>query len=201
MKNRLPRVTIVRHGETQWSRTGLHTGRTDIPLLEEGERNASAVAPRLAGKSFGLVLASPLQRAWRTCELAGFGQLAKKEVNLMEWDYGDYEGLTTSHIREQRPGWYLFRDGCPNGESAVDVGKRVDQVIDRVRAVDDDALLFAHGHLLRVLAARWLGMPPDRACSFVLATAAVSVLGYEHRLQDPALLMWNDQRHLSRDVV
>lgn len=201
MKTQLPRVTLVRHGETEWSRAGLHTGRTDIPLLEEGERNASAVATRLAGKIFERVLVSPLQRARRTCELAGFGQQAEKDANLMEWDYGDYEGMTTPQIREQRPGWYLFRDGCPNGETAAEVGRRADQVIARVRAVGGDVLLFAHGHVLRVLAARWLDLPPDRACNFVLATAAVSVLGYEHGLQEPALLLWNDQRHLAPNVI
>ena len=201
MKTQLPRVTLVRHGETEWSRAGLHTGRTDIPLLEEGERNASAVATRLAGKIFVRVLVSPLQRARRTCELAGFGQQAEKDANLMEWDYGDYEGMTTPQIREQRPGWYLFRDGCPNGETAAEVGRRADQVIARVRAVGGDVLLFAHGHVLRVLAARWLDLPPDRACNFVLATAAVSVLGYEHGLQEPALLLWNDQRLLAPNVI
>jgi probable phosphoglycerate mutase len=185
-------VTLVRHGETAWSASGQHTGRTDIPLTEEGERKARRLHDRLAGLTFDRVFTSPLQRAARTCELAGFGATAKSDPDLVEWDYGDYEGRKSSEILVDRPGWLLFRDGCPNGEQAADVGARADRVIARLRAVDDRAIVFSSGHILRVLAARWLGLPPSEGRLLVLDTASISVLGYEHHNKDePVITQWN----------
>jgi probable phosphoglycerate mutase len=188
----LPSVTLVRHGETAWSASGQHTGRTDIPLTEEGERKARALRDRLKGGAFDRVFTSPLQRAARTCELAGFGPAAVKDDDLLEWNYGDYEGRKTRDIQAARPGWMLFRDGCPNGENAADVGARADRVIARLRAVDDQAIVFSSGHILRVLAARWLGLPPTEGRLFKLATASVSILGYEHDKGEPAVALWNE---------
>jgi broad specificity phosphatase PhoE len=186
-------VTLVRHGETAWSASGRHTGRTDIPLTEEGERKARRLHDRLAGQTFDRVFTSPLQRAARTCALAGFGDVAKVDPDLVEWDYGDYEGRRTSEILAERPGWLLFRDGCPNGEQAADVGARADRVIASLRAVDDRAILFSSGHVLRVLAARWLGLAPSEGRLFKLDTASVSVLAYEHDSRDePTLALWNE---------
>ena len=196
MQTQLPRVFIVRHGATEWSESGRHTGRTDVPLLPQGEQEAAAVAPRLAEITFALVLTSPLARAKRTCELAGFGSRADPDRDLAEWDYGAYEGLTTPQIRQQRPGWYLFRDGCPDGELPEQVGARADRVIARVRAVEGDGLIFSHGHFSRVFAARWLGLPANHARYLALSTASLSILGYEHGRDEPALLLWNDQSHL-----
>jgi probable phosphoglycerate mutase len=190
-------VYLVRHGATEWSVSGQHTGRTDIPLTPQGEDNARRLGARLRGLSFALVLTSPLQRARRTCELAGFGGVAKDDPDLLEWNYGAYEGLRSADIRRERPGWYLFRDGCPGGESAADVGARADRVVARARGMAGDVLLVAHGHILRVVAARWLGLPPEDARYFLLGTAALSVLGYEH--DDPAqpvLRLWNDTHQL-----
>jgi broad specificity phosphatase PhoE len=190
----MPTVTLVRHGETAWSAAGKHTGRTDIPLSEEGERKARALHGRLAGKPFDRVFTSPLQRAAKTCALAGFGDRAVVDPDLLEWNYGDYEGRTTQEILASRRGWLIFRDGCPNGEQAADVGKRVDRVVARLRAVDDDrAIVFSSAHVLRVLTARWLGLPPSEGRLFVLSTASVSVLGYEHDSKDePAVTLWNE---------
>ena len=168
----LPCVTLVRHGETAWSASGKHTGRTDIPLTEEGERKARALRERLKGVTFDRVFTSPLQRAARTCALAGFGEVAKVDPDLLEWDYGDYEGRKTSEILAERPGWLLFRDGCPNGEQPADVGARADRVIARLRAADDRAIVFSSGHILRVLAARWLGLAPSEGRLFMLAPRA-----------------------------
>lgn len=182
-------MALVRHGETEWSRDGRHTGRTDIPLTEKGRREAGQLGAELAGWRFALVLTSPLSRAVETCRLAGFGDQAQSRPDLMEWDYGGYEGLTSVQIAATRPGWSLWRDGAPDGESATDVGIRVDRVIAEIRAVDGDALLFAHGHVLRVLTARWLGQPPDAGRLYALETAALSVLGYEH--SDPAIWRWD----------
>ena len=176
----LPCVTLVRHGETAWSASGQHTGRTDIPLTEEGERKARALGERLKGVTFDRVFTSPLQRAARTCALAGFGAAAKVDPDLLEWDYGDYEGRKSSEILADRPGWLLFRDGCPNGESPADVGERADRVVARLRAVDDRAIVFSSGHILRVLASRWLGLEPSGGRLFKLDTASISILGYEH---------------------
>jgi len=182
----------VRHGETEWSLSGRHTGRTDLPLTDAGERHARSLAGRLAGSRYARVLTSPLQRAARTCELAGFGAVAVVDADLVEWNYGDYEGLRTAEIHASRPGWNLFRDGCPGGESPADVGARADRVIARLREESGDVLLFSSGHFLRTLAARWLDLPPAAGRYFVLGTAAVSVLGYEHDASEPALRLWNE---------
>lgn len=199
----LPTLTLVRHGETEWSRTHRHTGRTDLPLEPAGEQEARATAKPLARLQPALVLSSPLRRARETAELAGFGAPAgtdlELDADLMEWDYGDYEGRATASIQTERPGWMLFRDGCPNGENAAQVGARADRIIARVRAAEADVLLFSHGHFCRVLAARWLGLPADHGRYLMLSTAAISVLGYEHGLDEPTILRWNDQHHLQTD--
>lgn len=187
----LPSVTLVRHGETEWSASGRHTGRTDIPLTREGERKARGLSERLDGMKFDRVFTSPLQRASRTCALAGFAA-AKTDPDLLEWNYGDYEGRTTREILERRPGWLLFRDGCPNGEQPADVAMRADRVIACLRATDDRAILFSSGHILRVLAARWLGLAPSEGRLFMLGTASVSVLAYEHDEDEPAIALWNE---------
>ena len=173
-------LLLARHGETEWSLNGRHTGRTDLPLTENGRRLALRLAPRLEGHRFALVLTSPLRRAIETCELAGLGAQAQVRDYLREWDYGDYEGITTAEIQRQRPGWSLWRDGCPNGEVAAQVGARADRVIAEVRAADADSIAFGHGHLLRVLAARWLGLAPESGAMFALGTGTLSTLGYEH---------------------
>ncbi len=196
MKELLPEVYMVRHGETAWSLSGQHTGLTDIPLTEMGEDNALRVRERLDGKTFTTVLTSPLLRARRTCALAGFGDVAKVTPHLVEWDYGDYEGRKTADIRVDRPGWYLFRDGCPGGESLAAVAARADSLIAQLRAEGGRILLFSHGHFSRILAARWMGFDAENAMHFVLSTASLSILGYEHNLDDPALLLWNDNHHL-----
>jgi broad specificity phosphatase PhoE len=172
-------LVMVRHGETAWSLSGRHTGRTDIPLTERGAAQAAALAERLAGRAFALVLTSPRARARQTCELAGFGDVAEVLDDLAEWDYGDYEGLTTAEIRAERPGWTLWDDGAPDGETAALVAARVDRVLARVRAAEGDVLVFSHGHLLRVLAARWLGLEAAAGRYFVLDPASFSVLGWE----------------------
>jgi broad specificity phosphatase PhoE len=187
-----PSVTLVRHGETEWSASGKHTGRTDIPLTEEGERKARALRDRFKGVAFDRVFTSPLQRAARTCALAGFGEAAKADPDLLEWNYGDYEGRKTGEILSERPGWLLFHDGCPNGEQPADVGARADRVIARLRAADDRAIVFSSGHILRVLAARWLGLAPSEGRLFTLGTASISMLGYEHGKDEPAILLWNE---------
>ena len=185
-------VWLVRHGTTEWSVNGRHTGRTDIPLTSAGEAAAAALRPVLAGHAFALVLSSPLRRARHTAELAGFHP--QVDDDLQEWDYGAYEGRTTADIRVDRPGWTIWDDGAPAGESAQDVATRADRVIARVRAVEGDCLLFAHGHLLRILGARWIDAPPTAGQHLLLSTAAVSVLGYER--ETPALARWNDTSHL-----
>lgn len=192
MAHSLPKVYLVRHGETAWTISGQHTGSTDIPLTPRGEQDAKALGERLRDLSFAVVLSSPRLRAKRTGELAGFGSAIQFENDLVEWDYGDYEGLTTPQIKEKRPDWSLFRDGCPNGENAADVGARADRVIAKLRASGQDALLFAHGHIFRVFAARWLNLPPERAGSLLLAPTSVSILSYEKTLDEPALQLWND---------
>jgi broad specificity phosphatase PhoE len=191
----LPEVYLARHGETAWTLTGQHTGRTDIPLTARGEHNALSLCQRLQGAMFTRVLVSPLARARRTCELAGFGGQAEVDPDLQEWDYGQYEGRRTADIRQERPGWDLFRDGCPGGESVEVVGARADRVIARLRGVEGNVLVFSHGHFLRVLAARWLGLPAGAARHFVLSPAALSILGYEHTRDEPAMRLWNDDRH------
>jgi probable phosphoglycerate mutase len=197
MSDALPAVYLARHGETAWTLTGQHTGLTDLPLTERGEANARALGQRLQGIVFTLVLTSPLQRARRTCDLAGFGATAVEDRDLVEWDYGDYEGRRTAEIIAERPGWQLFRDGCPGGESAADAGVRADRVIARARAAGGNVLLFASGHILRVLGARWLGLPPAGGRYFLLGTASLSTLGYEHDMSEPVLRSWNETRHLA----
>ena len=182
-------VVLVRHGETEWSRSGKHTGRTDIPLAERGRQDARAVGDALRNRTFALVLTSPLTRAAETCRLAGFGEVAVQRDELREWDYGAYEGRTTAEIRKERPAWTLWRDGVPEGESIEEVAARVDRVIPELRSIDGDALLFAHGHVLRMLAARWLGLDPSGGRLFALDPATLSALGYER--ETPVVRLWN----------
>jgi broad specificity phosphatase PhoE len=198
MAEALPVVYLARHGETAWSLSGQHTGRTDLPLTERGEANARALGARLSGLSFAKVFTSPLQRAIRTCLLAGFGEKAEADPDLVEWDYGQYEGRRTVEILEERPDWYLFRDGCPGGETPDQVGVRADRIIDRIRAVRGDVLVFSSAHILRVLAARWLGLEAAGGRYFVLSTATFSLLGYEHNLGEPVIRLWNDSHHLDK---
>ena len=182
-------IVIVRHGETEWSLSGQHTSRTDLSLLPAGEARAREVGAELAGREFALVLCSPLLRARQTCELAGFGDAAELTDDLREWDYGEYEGLTTPQIREQDPGWNLWRDGCPGGEQPPQVGARADRALQRLRDAGGDGLAFAHGHILRVLTARWLAMEPAAGARFRLAAGGISVLGYERETE--VLERWN----------
>jgi broad specificity phosphatase PhoE len=196
MSERLPVIYLARHGETAWSLSGQHTGLTDLPLTERGEQNARALGGRLNGLSFVKVFTSPLQRARRTCELAGFGAVAEVDRDLLEWDYGQYEGRRTAEIHAERPDWQLFRDGCPGGESPDQVGARADRVVGRVRAVEGGVLLFSSGHFLRVLAARWLGLEPAAGRFFMLSTASLSALGYEHNRCQPVVRLWDDTRHV-----
>ncbi|HEY1796322.1 MAG TPA: histidine phosphatase family protein [Stellaceae bacterium] len=191
-----PIVALARHGETEWSLSGQHTGLTDLPLTANGEAQARCLGERLRGMKFDLMLTSPLQRAARTCELAGFGADAQTDPDLVEWNYGDYEGIRTPEILRTRPGWQLFRDGCPGGESPAEAGTRADRVITRLRAAAGDAIVFSSGHFSRVLAARWLGLAPGAGTYFILGTASLSLLGYEHDLTEPAIRLWNDTRHL-----
>jgi probable phosphoglycerate mutase len=196
MKEILPVVYLARHGETAWSLSGQHTGLTDLPLTERGERNARSLGERLKGLRFAEVLSSPLQRAARTCELAGFGAEAVVDRDLLEWDYGQYEGRRSVEILKDRPDWELFRDGCPGGESPDQVGARADRVVSRLRAIEGDVLLFSSGHFLRVLAARWLGLQPGGGRYFLLSTASLSALGYEHNRSQPVIRLWDDTRHM-----
>ena len=196
MSEALPVIYLARHGETAWSLSGQHTGLTDLPLTERGERNASRLGQRLRGSTFARVFTSPLQRAARTCELAGFGTMAEVDVDLLEWNYGDYEGRRTVEIHAERPDWQLFRDGCPGGESPDQVGARADRVVSGVRAVQGDVLLFSSGHFLRVFAARWLGLEPAGGRYFLLSTASLSALGYEHNLSEPVIRLWNETHHV-----
>ena len=195
MSQPLPVVYLARHGETAWNVSGQHTGLSDIPLTERGERNARRLGERLRGLTFARVFTSPLQRARRTCELAGFGPVAAVDPDLAEWDYGDYEGRTSADIRKERPDWQLFRDGCPGGESVAAVSARADRVVARLRAVGGDVLVFSSGHFLRVLGARWCGLEASAGRYLYLGTAALSVLGYEHDASEPVLRLWNDVRH------
>jgi broad specificity phosphatase PhoE len=180
-------IVLARHGETEWSRDGRHTGRTDIPLTDTGRREAELVGGALKQWSFSQVLSSPLERALETCRLAGLGDAARTTEDLLEWDYGEYEGITTAQIRESRPDWYLWRHGCPGGEQAADVGRRVDRVI--ASLADGDVALFAHGHVLRVLAARWIGLAPEFGAVLALGTGTLSVLGYERETR--VVKRWN----------
>jgi broad specificity phosphatase PhoE len=195
MSESLPRVYLARHGETPWTISRQHTGRTEIPLTTRGEADARSLGQRLKGDAFDLAFVSPLGRARRTCELAGFGARARVDADMLEWEYGEYEGRTTAEIRAQRANWFLFRDGCPGGESVAAVGARADRVVTRLRGASGRIILFGHGHFFRVLTARWLGLPPGDARHYFLGTSALSVLGYEHSLDEPVLLLWNDDRH------
>ncbi len=195
----LPMLYLARHGETAWTVSGQHTGRTDLPLTERGERNARQLGERLRGRSFARVLTSPLQRARRTCELAGFGAVAAIDPDLVEWDYGQYEGKTSAEIYRARPDWQLFRDGCPGGESPADIGARADRVLARLRPLEGDVLLFSSGHILRVLGARWLGLEPAAGRLFYLGVASLSTLGYEHNRDEPIVRLWNDTSHVQSE--
>lgn len=183
------KVYLLRHGETEWSLNGRHTGVTDIPLTENGRIAARLLKPILAKVTFTLVLTSPLQRARETCELAGLGQFANVEPDLIEWNYGEYEGLTTEQIRSTRPGWSVFRDGCPGGESPEQVGARADRVITKVRTAAGNVALFGHGHFTRVIAARWINLSANYGENFLLDTATLNVLGYYR--ESPAFMIWN----------
>ncbi len=191
MSHALPETHLVRHGQTEWSLSGKHTGRSDIPLTQAGEDAARGLADRMHGLTFPIVWSSPSQRAFNTCTLAGFGDRCVKKDDLAEWDYGAYEGLTTKQILAGRPGWQLFRDGCPGGEAAADAGARADRIIREIRQIDAGVLIFSSAHFLRVLAARWLGLPPEDGKRFVLDTASISVLGYEHDRTEPVMRRWN----------
>ena len=193
MSEALPIIYLARHGETAWSLSGQHTGRTDIPLTERGERQARALGERLQEPDFAKILVSPSQRARRTAELAGFGSTAEIDPDLAEWDYGRYEGRRTAEILAERPGWLLFRDGCPEGETAAQVGARADRVIERVHAAHGNVLLFSSSHILRVLAARWLRLDAAAARCFLLGTASLSILDHEHNNRaEPAIRLWNE---------
>jgi probable phosphoglycerate mutase len=188
----LSRVFLARHGETAWSKSGRHTGHTDIELSAQGEENARRLEGLLAGVRFSAVLTSPRQRARRTCELAGLGANAQPDPDLAEWDYGDYEGLRSADILKVRPGWRLFRDGCPGGESPADVSGRADRLIARLRSMEGDVALFSHGHFGRALAARWIGLPVRDGERLLLDTASVGILAYEHGSPEaPVLALWN----------
>jgi len=198
LSDALPVVYLARHGETAWTVSGQHTGVTDLPLTAQGEVEARRLGERLAGLTFAGVLTSPLRRAVRTCELAGFGSAAQVEPDLLEWNYGTYEGLTSADIRAEHSDWQLFRDGCPGGESPDQVGARADRVARRVRAMRGDAVLFSSGHFLRVFAARWLGLEPGAGRYFLLGTASLSAVGYEHGWSEPVIRLWNETPHGGR---
>ncbi len=200
MTSTFPFVYLARHGETAWSLTGQHTGTTDLALTECGQVNARRLGERLKDLTFAKVFTSPLQRARQTCELAGFAAAAVIDPDLVEWNYGEYEGLRTKEIHAQRPDWLLFRDGCPGGETPRDVAARADRVVSKLRAVEGaaegDVLVFSSGHFLRVLAARWLGLEPSAGKYLLLNTASLSTLGYEHNLSEPVIRLWNDDEHV-----
>ncbi len=192
-----PEILLARHGETEWSTAARHTGLTDVPLTEAGRRQAEALGARLRGRTFAKVLTSPLGRASETCRLSGFGDLCTEKAELVEWDYGDYEGLTTAHIRETEPGWTVWTHPTPGAETAAEVGARVDRVISELAASEADTAVFAHGHVLRVLGARWIGLAPEDGALLALSTATVSVLGWER--ERPVIQVWNDSSHLEGD--
>jgi broad specificity phosphatase PhoE len=196
MSEVLPVVYIARHGNTAWTATGQHTSHTDLPLTPDGERNARRLGERLKGMTFAKVFTSPLQRASRTCELSGFGAGAEIDPDLVEWNYGEYEGITSAEILRKRRDWQLFRDGAPGGESPEQVGERADRVIQRIRSVAGNVLLFSSGHFSRVLTARWLGLSPGTGRYFLLSPASLSALSYEHNLSQPVIRLWNDDHHV-----
>jgi broad specificity phosphatase PhoE len=193
-----PEVYLARHGNTAWTVTGQHTGLTDLPLTPNGEQNARRLGERLKGMTFAKVFTSPLKRAARTCELAGFAAVAETDPDLVEWDYGEYEGLRSAEIVARRPDWQLFRDGAPGGESPAQIGERADRVVERVRRVAGNVLLFSSGHFIRVLTARWLGLGPGTGGRyFLLSPASLSALSYEHNLSHPVIRLWNDDHHVA----
>jgi broad specificity phosphatase PhoE len=192
MSANLPIVALARHGETEWSLTGQHTGLTDLPLTERGEQNARQLGVRLRGMPFDRVLTSPLRRAADTCRLAGFADRAEVVPELVEWNYGDYEGRRTVEIRQQRPDWDLFRDGCPGGENPDDVGRRADLVIAKIRSATGNVLVFSSGHFLRVFTSRWIAAAPAMGRHLALSTASLSIVGYDHNLTEPVIRLWND---------
>jgi probable phosphoglycerate mutase len=192
MSAELPIVVLARHGETAWSKSGQHTGLTDLPLTERGEALAKKLGKRIGSMKFDRVFTSPLKRALDTCKLAGFGDSAEIVPDLVEWNYGKYEGRRTADIQAERPGWELFRDGVPDGEMPEQVGARADRVIKLVRGAGGNVLMFSSGHILRVFAARWLGMPPSFGNFLLLGTASLSIVGYDHSLSEPAIRLWND---------
>ncbi|MDH4470764.1 MAG: histidine phosphatase family protein [Verrucomicrobiae bacterium] len=200
MPSNLPQIYLARHGETAWSLSGQHTGHTDIPLTPQGEKNAQQLGERLEKKSFTHVYSSPLQRAMKTAALAGFKDLVQPEPYLLEWNYGEYEGLTTKEILQKKPDWLIFKDGCPGGESPNQVATRCDQLIQKIKSLQQEApgdiLLFAHSHILRMLATRWLDLPANDGRFYLLSTASLSILGYEHNSSEPVIRLWNDTSHL-----
>jgi probable phosphoglycerate mutase len=197
MTEMLPIVYLARHGETAWTISGQYTGLTDLPLTERGERNAHRLAERLRRLTFAKVFTSPLQRAKRTCELAGFGAVAEIDEDLVEWNYGEYEGRHSADVHRERPDWELFRDGCPGGESPAEAAARADRAVSRVRAIPGDVLLFSSGHFIRVLATRWIGLElTANARRFMLSTASLSAVGYEKELSRPVIRLWNDTHHV-----
>ncbi|XUY28575.1 histidine phosphatase family protein [Agrobacterium sp. rho-8.1] len=191
MTTKYPHIVLVRHGETDWTLSGRHTGRSDIPLTPNGEAAARLVGGRLPALVFDAVLSSPSQRARKTCDLAGFGARAEVENNLAEWNYGRYEGLTTKEIQTQTPDWNVFHHGCPDGESVQDISDRADSAVAKIRAIGSNVLIFSSSHFLRVLVARWLGLEAAAGACFILDTASISVLGYEHNLDEPVVRSWN----------
>jgi broad specificity phosphatase PhoE len=198
MSEVLPAVYLARHGNTAWTHSGQHTGLTDLPLTPDGERNAVRLGERLNGMKFVKVFTSPLQRAARTCQLSGFGAHAETDSDLVEWNYGQYEGLTSAQILRQRPDWDLFRDGCPGGESPAQIGERAGRVVQRVRSITGDVLVFTSGHFIRVLTARWLALGPGTGGRyFLLNPASLSALSYEHNLSRPVIRLWNDDHHVA----
>jgi probable phosphoglycerate mutase len=196
VSDNLPIVYLARHGETAWTVSGQHTGLTDLPLTERGQRNARRLRDRLKELKFAKVYTSPLQRAVCTSRLAGFGAMAEIDRDLVEWNYGQYEGLRSAEIYAQRPDWQLFRDGCPGGESPQQIGERASRVVRRLREAGGDVLVFSSGHFLRVLAARWLELEPRAGTYLLLGTASLSHLGYEHDLAKPVISLWNDTSHV-----
>ena len=200
MNTSLPKIYLARHGETAWSLSGQHTGRTDIPMTAQGEKNAQQLGIRLKKESFTHVFSSPLKRAVKTAALAGFEKRVKPEPLLLEWNYGDYEGLTTKEIHQDNPKWLIFRDGAPQGESPFEIGARCDALIKKIlflqQAEPGHCLLFAHAHILRMLATRWLGQPPENGALYVLSTASLSILGYEHNITEHVMHLWNDTSHV-----
>ena len=196
MSTHLPRLFLTRHGDTPWTESRQHTGRTDLALNARGEHNARLIGERLRkNSSFDRVFTSPLQRASKTCELAGYGEKAEIDADLVEWDYGSFEGKRGKEIRAERPGWLLFRDGCPGGECPEDVAARADRFIARIRGLTGDILAFSSGHVIRMMAARWLGLPPGAGRFFYCRPASVGVLAYEHdSLEEPIIFKWNYMR-------